>query len=200
LIIQVKVGDAMNNKIQERLKKIKALADRGIGGEKETAQRMYRELLDKYSLTEEDILKSEENVTRRWFKSEDELSRRLAVQIAYKVTGDNSYWVKTNTKVRTLGFDMTDFEYDEFKFYYNFYINHFRDELDVFYKAFININDLFPDESARCYEDREDNRELTPEELDKLQRMFEMQRGMHKKEPNKQIEDISRFIEEKESK
>lgn len=31
-------------KIAEKLKKIKALAERGVGGEKETAMRMYEEL------------------------------------------------------------------------------------------------------------------------------------------------------------
>lgn len=32
---------------QEKLKKLKALAERGVGGEKETAMKLYRELMKK---------------------------------------------------------------------------------------------------------------------------------------------------------
>ena len=38
-----------------KLAKLKALAEKGVGGEKETAQRMYEDLKAKYSITDEAV-------------------------------------------------------------------------------------------------------------------------------------------------
>lgn len=43
-------------KIAAKLKKIKALAERGVGGEKETAMRMYEDLKARYELEDEEIM------------------------------------------------------------------------------------------------------------------------------------------------
>ena len=42
------------DKIAAKLKKIKALAERGVGGEKETAMRMYEDLKARYELEDEE--------------------------------------------------------------------------------------------------------------------------------------------------
>ena len=41
-------------KVLEKLGKIKALAERGVGGEKETAMRMYEDLCRKYDISEDE--------------------------------------------------------------------------------------------------------------------------------------------------
>ena len=53
--------------IQEKLKKIKALAEQGVGGEKETAQLLYKKMLAKYSVSEAELDKPDD-LKRRWFK------------------------------------------------------------------------------------------------------------------------------------
>lgn len=46
----------MNRKKQiEKLAKIKALAERGVGGEKQTALKLYEDLKKKHSITEEEV-------------------------------------------------------------------------------------------------------------------------------------------------
>ena len=45
----------MEEKTKERLKKLQALAERGVGGEKETAQRKLEQLLKANSLTLDDL-------------------------------------------------------------------------------------------------------------------------------------------------
>lgn len=42
-------------KIAEKLKKIKALAERGVGGEKQTAQQMYEALKKRYEISDEEV-------------------------------------------------------------------------------------------------------------------------------------------------
>lgn len=62
-------------KIAEKLKKVKALAERGVGGEKETAMRMYEELKTRYELEDEDIMM--DAVTLHWFRYADELEEKV---------------------------------------------------------------------------------------------------------------------------
>lgn len=80
-------------KIAEKLKKIKALAERGEGGEKETAMKMYRELAEKYQISEEEI--DAEHLEKRWFAYKDEQEEKLLLQIFYKVTGSTEHYVYT---------------------------------------------------------------------------------------------------------
>lgn len=42
-------------KMTVKLAKLKALAENGVGGEKETAKRMYKELREKYGISEEAV-------------------------------------------------------------------------------------------------------------------------------------------------
>ena len=60
-------------KIAEKLKKIKALVERGEGGERETAMRMYEELKAKYELKDEEIML--DAVTLHWFGYATELKK-----------------------------------------------------------------------------------------------------------------------------
>lgn len=182
-------------KIQEKLKKIKALTERGIGGEKETAIKLYNELLAKYEINEEDLVS--EALIKRWFRYDDALDKKLLSQIFYKVTGNGQYYEKTDKRRRMIGTECTDFELNEILFYYRFYKDHMKNELDTFIKAFFNINSLFPDSSARCYAEYRDSidedTELSMKDLEQLEKMFAMQKGMNRKTPAVQIEDKTKL-------
>lgn len=80
-------------KIAAKLKKIKALAERGVGGEKETAMRMYEDLKARYELEDEEIML--DAVTLHWFGYATELEEELLTQIFYKVTGGTTYHIYT---------------------------------------------------------------------------------------------------------
>ena len=175
--------------IQEKLKKIKALAEQGVGGEKEQAQILYNKLLSKYEIASEAIEEKEPKLI--WFKYRGELEKRLLAQVFYKVTGNLEHWVKTDKRRHLLGVYCTEFEVNEILFYFRFYNEHFNNELDIFISAFMNKNNIFPDASARCYvetqemlKDKQDNLDL-----DRLDKMFRMQSGMESKSPLKGIED-----------
>lgn len=136
------------DKIAAKLKKIKALAERGVGGEKETAMRMYEDLKARYEL-EERVL--------RW--------------IFYKVTGDASYHIYTGkySRRKKRGCDCTEIEAAEITLLYNFYKEELKRELEAFLVAFRCGNDLYPDETARCYKE---NDVEAPERTDEEKRML----------------------------
>lgn len=68
-------------------------ADRGVGGEKETAMRMYEELKARYEIEDEEIML--DTVSLHWFGYNGELEEDLLTQIFYKVTGSASYHAYT---------------------------------------------------------------------------------------------------------
>ena len=76
-------------KIAAKLKKIKALAERGVGGEKETAMRMYEDLKARYELEDEEIML--DAVTLHWFGYATELEFQKAAGNAARKTGKAVY-------------------------------------------------------------------------------------------------------------
>lgn len=143
------------DKIAAKLKKIKALAERGVGGEKETAMRMYEDLKARYELEDEEIML--DAVTLHWFRYADELEERVLRWIFYKVTGDASYHIYTGKyrRRKKRGCDCTEIEAAEITLLYNFYKEELKRELEAFLVAFRCGNDLYPDETARCYKEND---------------------------------------------
>jgi hypothetical protein len=78
----------MSNKA-ELLKKIKALADRGVDGERESAQTLLARLMEQYGISETEI--EEERRETAWFPYSQETERRLLNQIIYMVTGAGGF-------------------------------------------------------------------------------------------------------------
>ena len=151
-----------DNKLEAKLLKIKALAERGEGGERESAQILYKKLLKKYDIDEASLQK--DKLSKHWFNYESEIEENLLVQIFYMVTGDPTYFRRhSRTRGDQCGCICTDFEKTEIHFYFEFYKDALHKELEAFLMAFKLKNHLFPDESARCYvaEDAEDDGEVT---------------------------------------
>lgn len=131
-------------KIAAKLKKIKALAERGVGGEKETAMRMYEDLKARYELEDEEIML--DAVTLHWFGYATELEEELLTQIFYKVTGGTTYHIYTGkySRRKKRGCDCTEIEAAEITLLFNFYKAELKRELEAFMVAFRSGNNLYP--------------------------------------------------------
>ena len=156
-------------KIAAKLKKIKALAERGVGGEKETAMRMYEDLKARYELEDEEIML--DAVTLHWFGYATELEEELLTQIFYKVTGGTTYHIYTGkySRRKKRGCDCTEIEAAEITLLFNFYKAELKRELEAFMVAFRSGNNLYPDKTARCYKE---NNGPAPERTDEEKRML----------------------------
>lgn len=163
------MDQAEREKITEKLKKIKALAERGVGGEKETAMKIYEDLKARYELEDEEIMQDE--VTIHWFGYANELEEELLKWIFYKVTGDkNCYAYQGKYKRRKKrGCECTEIEAAEIILLFSFYREKLKQELEIFMIGFKMGNGLFPDKTARCYQ--EDSGHL-PERTDEEKRML----------------------------
>lgn len=168
----------MSNK-EELLKKIKALADHGVDGERENAQAILSRLMERYGISEADI--EEDRRETAWFSYSQETERRLLNQIIYMVTGKQGFGCvgrHTNRKHKKMGADCTAEERIEIEANYDFFNAAMKKELEIFYAAFANKNRLFP--SRDKLEDVEDNEEETPEDRARAMKIGAMMDGMER--------------------
>ena len=71
------------------LKKIRALAERGVGGEADNAEEILRRLMEKYGVSEDEL--DEEERRRHDFEYHGKEQEKLLRQVVYKVTGGYAY-------------------------------------------------------------------------------------------------------------
>ena len=155
----------------KKLKALKELAERGVGGEKDGALKMYHKFLEKYQIEEEEIL--EERVTLHWFAYKTELEEELLMRVFHKVTGSPSFHQYTGpySRRKKRGCDCTEMEAVEIKMLFEFYRQELKRELEGFLIAFYQGNNIYPDKTARCYQEYDGpEREIEGEELRKYKK------------------------------
>lgn len=167
----------MSNKA-ELLKKIKALADRGVDGERESAQTLLARLMEQYGISETEL--EEERRETAWFPYSQETERRLLNQIIYMVTGAGGFGcvgTYSGRKRKKMGTECTAAERLEIEANYAFFRAAMEEELEIFYSAFACKNNLFPSEDKAKPRDIE---ELSPEEKDRYMKVGLMAEGMER--------------------
>lgn len=165
--------------ILELAKKLKALADRGIGGEKLNAERMLTELLKKHNISLEEI--EEPDRRDREFdcqkKQEDVMKGCI-----YSVMGKDVDIYRYRSKKTGYIVSCTNAEYLEIDASFAFFWRHYTEELKIFLRAFIQKNKLIPFDA-----DSYDRAELTPEEERELNKTLAMMEMMDRKSLRKAL-------------
>lgn len=140
-----------DDKLKDRLRKLKTLAERGSPGERENAQVLFLRICKKYEI-DIDNFKSESEVTIHWFKyirgckiSGMNVFRKLVVQVFYKCIREHEYKVWSNPYRKfQVGVDCTRAEAIEIELDYAFYAEHLQKEMSALVEAFIQVNNIFP--------------------------------------------------------
>lgn len=136
---------AERERLLQKIKRVQALAERGVGGEKDTAAAILDTLMKRYDITESDI--SAEREQLEWFKYKTDLERRLLLQVIYAITGKcasgcvGSYSGRQHKKV---GIECTAAERLEIEISFEFYNAAIQTELERFYSAFLIKNQIYP--------------------------------------------------------
>lgn len=150
------------------LKKIRALAERGVGGEADNAEEILRRLMEKYGVSEDEL--DEEERRRHDFEYHGKEQEKLLRQVVYKVTGGYAYnlvYRASGRKVKTrLGADCTAAEKVEIEFLFDFYTRLWERERDAFLSAFIQKHRIF------TIRDDIETQEVSREELLKMQALM----------------------------
>lgn len=172
----------------ELAKKLKALADKGIGGEKTNAIEMLEALCKKHNIRIEDLDQEEKkeyffkiNISDAKFFNQivHGVNRSIPVYGEFPKKHIKEYYLPGNFAI-----DCTCYEYIEIEAKFNFYLALYKEEVDIFYTAFLKANDLLivDDKSS-------DLGQWTEEELANYRRAVEMSGNIKKGEFAKQIGD-----------
>lgn len=150
------------------LKKIRALAERGVGGEADNAEEILRRLMEKYGVSEDELDEVERR--RHDFEYHGKEQETLLRQVVYKVTGGYAYnlvYRASGRRVKTrLGADCTAAEKVEIEFLFDFYTRLWERERAAFLSAFIQKHRIFP------IRDDIEPQEVSREELLKMQALM----------------------------
>ena len=172
----------MDNVVKELLKKLKALAERGVGGEKINAEMLLSKLMQKHNISENDIADDIQYRVPLIFKSE--IEKRLGLQILCKVC--NTSTIVTETRKYSKGkffVLLTASERLQYEFEFDFYSRAFRDDLDALFLAFVHKNNIFSQvEIARA------GSEEAPRNVDdSTRKAFQMMGALDRHELRKQL-------------
>ena len=179
--------------ILNKIRKVQALAEQGVGGEKESAEKRLAEMMEKYDITWEDLGKEEEIIF--WYTAKGKDWKMLINQILgvneirhafvdpHSQT-KNSKWLRSCSD-RPRGANVVMIcsraKFIEMTTAYEIYQRSFDEHYESFVYAFLGQNKLLGKPSTN-------NRELTPEEEQTYRRAVLMMSGVDKAQINKQIE------------
>lgn len=182
-----------NEKVINLAKKIKALAERGVGGEKENAIERLEFVMNKYGITSDDI----EEVSKKSFDFElpKDIPMKFIRQVLASIIGSIGKYgcsIYTYKYVRKRNYISYEIEAIEPEFFSEFIIkvelfwNNYQKESQVFYDAYIQANELYvkPEES----DSKEVYKELTPEEKARIMKIQFMAQSIDKVKYRKQLE------------
>lgn len=151
----------MDEKTIQRIKKLQALAERGVGGEKDTAKKMLQKMLEKNGIKSLNELESEKyEYTLFSYNGKHEI--KLLKQCMYKVltaAGDITIYRTRGTRQK-IGIYCTKAQKIEIELEFEFYRNVFYEELSTFMDAFIQAQKIFPPDAPRSSYDEFSARDM----------------------------------------
>lgn len=159
-------------RILQKIKRVQALAERGIAGEQESAAATLDRLMKQYGFTEAEL--EEEHREMAWFRYTTPIERKLLSQVIYSVTGRAAYGrvgEYTGRKRKQVGIECTAAERLEIQFDYDFFREALEEEMDRFFSAFLIKNGIFPPEGKE-QDELPPPREISREEAMKLESLM----------------------------
>lgn len=167
----------IDQKKMDLIKKLRALAERGVGGEKEGAQKTLERLMKKYNIQEADL--SEDVEEDHDFRYRNEYEKLLLRQLFYKIVPEYKEKVYKYRSGRgsktTIGVTCTKAQALQIQIEYDFYRALWKEEVDFFMDAFIQKHRIFrePTEGGETDEGKMSKQDLF--------RMVAMMEGMQSK-------------------
>lgn len=165
------------SKLHTRMRKLLALAEQGVGGERTNAQRMLTSMMEKYGITL-DELEGEEKEYHYWnYDSKHE--RTMLFQVLFKVLNNAEFTYRKGD--RKAGFELTKAEYIEVDLQYTTLRKELKRHIERAVNAFIQANELYSDTVT------DEERKYSAAELEELRAMLRMAQTITPTAVNKQL-------------
>lgn len=155
----------------ELMKKLQRLAERGVGGEKEGAQKKLQQLMKKYNIEESDL--SDDKLEDHEWKYHNDFELRLLKQTIYKVLGKDGlnqmYHYRSGKGKKTIqGVQCTKAQAIQIGIEYEFYCETWKEEHDFFFKCFVQKHKIFPTKEEMIIRPQDDI-EMSDEDAMRMQ-------------------------------
>ncbi len=177
----------MDKKLQKRIQNLLALSESGVGGEKENAKARLDALCTKHNVAIEDFLDTTETTELYWIRYNDTPDKTLLCQVGYMVSPKCTQWVN-KSKQRQIGFEITKSEHAEMILRFTILRRELKILLERTVRAFIQSNHIFPDKGDV---DTSESKKLTQAEMDEIDAMLKLARGINPTPIHQGIEDKS---------
>lgn len=177
--------DRQYESIKEKLKKLLALAERGVQGEAENARRLLEKLCKEYDVSIEELL-DENQVKYHFFEvGRNKIYLDLFAQCYYKVTNKDRLSYKQISRSQ-IAVEMTAIQYTEMVSLFAWHKVNFDNDLEEMKKniliAYCRKHHLYIDV------DSNDSMELTDEEKERLIKIMFMQESLNDNQYHKLLE------------
>lgn len=131
----------MENQYIELAKKLKKLAETGVGGERYNAQKQLDRVMEKHGITKEQL---EDDVKVDVVFKIRRHQKRLFGQVLASVIGMNAPAFSYRKAPCTIFVSMTKVQEAEVRAKFGFYWRAWQDQQELFMRAFIMKNNLYP--------------------------------------------------------
>ena len=180
------MSDKPDSDKMELLRKVRALADSGIGGEKVNAEALLERLMRKYEIEECDIVDGIVKDHQFTFGKKSNFSKRLIEQIVYSVVGNIDedkgtyrYLFKNRNRICIR---CTDSEFLEIATMYDFYNSCLSEDLELLYSAFVQSNMIYPpDDLIKKKQGTDDKKTLSDEDKKVLKLAYSLEAHHYRK-------------------
>lgn len=163
----------MDDKIKEKLSRLKALAERGIGGERDNAGKLLDKLLNKYGARLDEL--DDEQEQDFFFKYSGKEQQALLTQVASYVIGESEhcFYCATPSGKRSktkICIACTKAQKLEIEFLFDFYKRLWEKEKKTILTAFCLKHELFPRKTSEI----SDGEKPTSQEIERIKKAMQM--------------------------
>lgn len=154
--------------------KLKSLLSSPEEGEREAANTILSNYMTKHNITWEEL--DDQSEREYLVKYGEEYNIKLLFQIVYKYVGAGHVYImydkQTDKQLNSAMIKCKPSDFIEIQLDWEFYWSMFQKELNMFYKAFVEQNHIFPPEELQKESDQDDNQDLTDEEIKKIRKLM----------------------------
>lgn len=173
-LVENEISDKPREYLIQKAMKMKALLSSDEEGEREAARALLSNYMTKYAITWEEL---DDEVEKEYIvEFNGQYHVLLLIQLVYKHLGSGHcysvYKAESEEPLELLKVRSKPSTFVEIQLDWEFYWRKFNEELDLFYRAFVEKNNLFPPEELQQEDDEDDNQDLSEDQLRKIQGMM----------------------------
>lgn len=154
--------------LKAKLRKLAALAERGVGGEATNARRLMEQICREHGVCLDEVLNVEEVKRYEFEIGRRKTDRDLFMQCYVKVTGKRRLSYRSCSRSR-ISVELTAYQYAEISSLFEWHKENFKRDvenlMDTLFLSYCQKHSLFRDKSG---DEPEEEYQLTPEDIRKL--------------------------------